>query len=751
MLHSNSLQPYAGELSVEIQSAIQEISQYFEIPNPKVLILDKRRIVVPVTYKVSLPNMGAVDGINIGEEEPMLIQLSLNKYPHTAPFILSDRKDFPRAWLSHLYFTTDDEPARLCLVRNSPHEWFATIKMRDFLDVGGQWLYKAATGQLDEDGAEFDPTRLEGNISSKHIYRYDLINEVVSENQRFVSDLPAALFVGGQLLKAGDIYAYQTNAAVPFIAFEIVHNAIVRLSKEEDQDHGANPVFTFVFWDPDSAIDDLYLTSRPKNYGQLKMFFSLRGIDLHQALLKFEGLGAITRLGLPIIFAIKRPRKVIGYKGNYEFINFLIISPTGGIGALDDSDEIWLQSHIEPFSKNIASYLSARKQTPATLYIGAGSLGSKLILHDARSGNLEIGICDDGKMLPHNLTRHELFADQLGQNKAQALADIIRQFYSADNTAKIAAIKSSAIYLDSEFQHYQRIVDTTASVQVMNFLLSKQLPANIRYYKAEIADEGALGLFYAEGYDRNPRMDDLVNLACFYATKNEKLRTWRMNDAQREVTSLNVGLGCSSTTSVMADDILSFHGGIFSRILSKAVTQDSADMSGIVAVSSLDETKGFPSISTEYIEVSAFEVLNCKAGSGWEVRLTSGIKEILLNNCKQYAPKETGGVLIGIANYKTKTIHVFDIISEPQGSHGTCSGFVRGTLGLPAEIDAIKKVTGDVIGYIGEWHTHPMNLKRLSARDEETIAELVELNRTVPIPTCALIVTPDELLVYVQE
>lgn len=751
MLYSTALQEYADELSVEVQSAIQEITQYFGIRHPKVLTLDQWHIVVPVIYKVSLPSRGAVDGIDIRDQEPMLILLSLTRFPHAAPFILSDRKDFPKSRLSHLYFTTDDEPARLCLVRNNPHEWFATIKLRDFLDVGGQWLYKAATGQLNEDGGEFDPTRLEGNIFSTHIYRYDLINEVVFNDQRFVPELPMALFAGAQILKTGKNAAYQTNVHIPFIAFDTVRDAIAKLPQGDTEDQSANPVFTFVFWDFDGATEGLYLTSRPKNYGQLKLFFSLRGISLHQALLKLEELGAIYRRGLSLIFAIKRPRRVIGYNGNYEFINFLILLPAEGVTGLTDNEEVMLQGHIEPFSKATARYLSAKSQMLATLYIGAGSLGSKLILHDARSGNIELGICDNDNMLPHNLARHELTADQLGQNKAEALVTVIKKFYSADNSNKIVAIESDAIYLDREFQEYQCIIDTTASVQVMNFLISKQLPTNTRYYKAEIADAGALGLLYAEGYNRNPRMDDLVNLACFNATKNEQLRIWRINDVQREVTTLNVGLGCSSTTSVMADDTLGFHASVFSRMLAKATTQESHSISGLLAISSLDESKGFPSISTEYIDVQAFDVLNCRAGSGWEVRLMGGINELLLANGNRQAPKETGGVLIGIANYKTKTIHVFDLITEPPGSHGTYCEFVRGANGLPAEIDEIKRKTGEVIGYIGEWHTHPMNLKGLSTQDEKTITELRVLNRTVPIPTCSLIVTPNELLVYVYE
>ncbi|HVW99979.1 MAG TPA: Mov34/MPN/PAD-1 family protein, partial [Candidatus Babeliaceae bacterium] len=127
------------------------------------------------------------------------------------------------------------------------------------------------------------------------------------------------------------------------------------------------------------------------------------------------------------------------------------------------------------------------------------------------------------------------------------------------------------------------------------------------------------------------------------------------------------------------------------------------------------------------------------------------ISEKLKKLCNKYAPVETGGVLIGLANYKTKTIHVLDIITEPQDSHGTCVGFTRGIKGLPEEINRIKELTGNMIGYIGEWHSHPMNLKQLSHRDHETIADLKILNDVIPIPTCAVIVTPDDVLAFVYE
>lgn len=745
MLHSDSLQPYCGVLSAHLQSAIDEIAQYFGI-TPKVLSYDDRTIVVPVSYNVSLPSRGTVNNIDIKEVEPMMISFSLEYYPAIAPSIASDRPDFPRSQLSHLYFTKENEPAKLCLIRNSPNEWFAQIRFSDFLAVGQQWLYKAATGQLNEDGDEFDPVRIEENVGARHIFKYDTLTDVISNNQRFCPDVPMALFAGAQILNGEEVTSYQTTVYVPFIAYEAVLNTLKRIPKGASKAY--NQLFTLVFWEANQNVEDLYTTSLPKNYRQLKDFFGDRGIDLGSALKNIEKIGAIVMRGLPIIYAVKRPKKLIGQNGSYEFFNFLLIVPKEGISKLSDSDPVFRQSHVEPFGSEMGMFLSGESKNDSALYLGAGSLGSKVLLHDVRAGNLDVAICDPDQMLPHNLARHELFSEHVGKNKSQAIVDEIQKFFPCDNVSKINSYPFDAILLPQGLLKYRKIVDTTASVQVQNFMVTTTIPQSSTYFKGEIADEGALGLFYAEGEGRNPRMDDLVNLAYYLSLKNPQLQAWRINDASRQVKTLNVGQGCSSTTSIMANDTIDFHGSYFSRLLKKA---NQENLKGFIAISVLDERSGMPTISSEIIQVLAFTTLECKNGSGWQVRLIHGLAEKLLKKCNVKAPQETGGVLIGIGNYKTKVIHVFDVIFEPLGSHGTPTRFTRGTNGLPKEIDTIKESTGNVIGYIGEWHTHPMNLKELSETDKEAIELLKPINQIVPIPTCSLIVTPRELLAFVEE
>jgi len=218
MLYSQELAPFTGTLPVKVEEAVSVIKQYFGAESSEVLSFDDSHIVVPVTYKVPLPTNGAVNGIDIKPREPALIKIKIRGYPDSAPYILSDRKDFPKSKLSHLYFSPEGEPGRLCLVRNDPDEWFAAIKMVDFLDVGQQWFYKAGTGTLNEDGDEFDPTRIEGNVFGKHIYKYGMMNNVVVNDERLIPEYPMAVCLAGILTNTGQWLSYKSVQAIPFLA-----------------------------------------------------------------------------------------------------------------------------------------------------------------------------------------------------------------------------------------------------------------------------------------------------------------------------------------------------------------------------------------------------------------------------------------------------------------------------------------------------------------------------------------------------
>lgn len=70
-------------------------------------------------------------------------------------------------------------------------------------------------------------------------------------------------------------------------------------------------------------------------------------------------------------------------------------------------------------------------------------------------------------------------------------------------------------------------------------------------------------------------------------------------------------------------------------------------------------------------------------------------------------PAETGGLIVGYIDHPLKRIFIVDVLPAPSDSEGTPSGFVRGTDGLLAALDAIRDRTAGIVGYLGEWHSHP--------------------------------------------
>lgn len=744
-LYSTELKQYSGELSPALLEAVQQIKNYYSIQEIKVLEFNSFYVAVPINIPVSIPTRGTVNNIDIRKVEPMLLKVSLVSYPYEMPSLLSDRKDFPRNQLPHLYATPKDKPAALCLVRNSRNEWFANKMILDLIALGEEWLYKAATNQLLEDGNEFDPLRLE-NYYGYHIYKYSIMKEIVDQKIKFLPVAPFSVVLSYGYKKEYQNLnglTYRSLSVIPYINKDEILKAI-----STDSDDSA-PLLSIVLWHDGDEVENTYCTDFPTKYGELRAFFLQRGIELEKVLFAYKKAGCHLRNGIPIIFAIKRPRKLVGYDGNYEFLNFLIMAKSTALEKIPDEIDVKIQSHIEPFSQEVARKVSGQIRNTKTLFLGAGSLGSKMIIHEARSGNLNVGVVDGDDLLQHNLVRHSLFSNRVGLNKAMAVINEIESMFESDDRKGLAKFDFPVnLVASNKLTDYKVIIDTTASIDTLNWLVNEKL-SKVTIVRGEIADEGKLGLLYIEGSERNPRIDDLVNFTYYQALRDKEIRSWRINDSKREIFNLSVGLGCSSTTTILGDDTISLHASLFSKVVYQYGV-NSQKKEGLIYLNKIADGP-VPTAKTEFKLVKPFDSYKCLCNSGWEIRLCAGLADKMISLCNAKKNKETGGVLVGMCNYKTKVIHIFDIIVEPRGSSGTYCGFIRGSIGLPAEINSIKEATGNVIGYIGEWHTHPMNLENLSDRDLATVKELISINRKVPIPTCTIIATRSKMLPFIFE
>lgn len=764
MLYSDDLEIFTGNLSPSIEEAIIEIQRFLQISNVFILKYDEFNIAIPLSISVNLPSKGTHENIDIRDKEPILLLFSLKNYPTTSPRIKSDRKDFPTTILSHLYAVNKGVAPTLCLVRENLDEWFANRRISDLISVVKQWFSKAANGLLSEDADEFEPVRLEG-YRGYSIYNYIKLYKLVNENKRYnpeFVDFPFAY----QLLSTKE----KDSKYPTFKRFEIeitpknfdalykivAEFNIKTIEERKDANNIEFPLFGIILWSNLPHVVSSYSTLLPKTIGELETFANEYSISIREPISEYINnklfVNNLTSY-IPVIIALKRPKKLIGFEAEYEFFHFVINASPDAINEdnyFQPETEVFFQAHREPISSGLAQKLSLSKNQEKTVFIGAGALGSKLLFHYARSGNFNIKAIDNDKFSPHNIVRHDLFMESSGVNKAKAVIEKIKSFL--DDNSSLDYFEGNIFNLDvSQLKDYQWLVDTSASLNVQNWLINSKLKEVPNRARVEIAYKGNLGFLYIEGENQNPRIDDLVNYVYFLGIRDKTISDWLNEENKKKEGNdydiVDIGIGCNSPTVIMSNDSMSFHASIFSKILNHEHDRKDIGAKGLLNISYISND-GFKLYSNSFL-ISKFSIFVCCNKSGWEIRIV----DIILSKMKQEADKykryETGGIFIGICNYKTKTIHVFDTILAPKDSKRSTVYFYRGIEKLPEQVKQIKDITGGMIGYIGEWHTHPMGLDSLSGVDLEAVEKLKPLNDRYPIPTFISVLSKENFLPFV--
>jgi integrative and conjugative element protein (TIGR02256 family) len=89
------------------------------------------------------------------------------------------------------------------------------------------------------------------------------------------------------------------------------------------------------------------------------------------------------------------------------------------------------------------------------------------------------------------------------------------------------------------------------------------------------------------------------------------------------------------------------------------------------------------------------------------VFLDAGLEAKLREYRAQGLPAETGGILIGYIDLNIRALMIVDALPPPPDSKASTTFFERGTDGLVHQVTEASRRTSGVVGYVGEWHTHP--------------------------------------------
>jgi len=327
---------------------------------------------------------------------------------------------------------------------------------------------------------------------------------------------------------------------------------------------------------------------------------------------------------------------------------------------------------------------------------GVGSLGSILADIWNRQGWGEWTYIDDDYIKPHNLARHVTTNDFLGCSKAGSVKALAQAVYGSNKNAPIAindkANNFSNNEVKSSLNNADLIVDASTTISVPRRLSSTD---NIgRSVSVFFTPSGHDGVMLYESKDRTIRLD-AIETQYYRAMLREDWGSQHLKKAQGKFLS---GNSCRDVSMVIPNDLIHIHGAILARQIRLNKNTDVA----CAHIWQVNPDTG----STHVIEIPIASITEIQVGDWrivWDENLQSDINKLR----NEGLPEETGGILLGYVDQQSKSIYVVDALPAPSDSSASATHFERGIEGVHQQVITSSERTHEIVGYIGDWHSHP--------------------------------------------
>jgi hypothetical protein len=372
--------------------------------------------------------------------------------------------------------------------------------------------------------------------------------------------------------------------------------------------------------------------------------------------------------------------------------------------------------------------------------IGAGTLGSQVIMNLFRAGFGTWTIIDDDRLLPHNLARHALDGFSIGLPKAVAMADQAHSTRETDPrpgaiVANLLDARDKEAAVSQALAACDCIIDLSASVPVARSIARRD-PFAPRRLSAFLNPSGTDLVLLVEDEGRACRLDHLEHQLYRELITNPDLA----NHLKREPTRHRYARSCRDVSSTLPQDLASLHAGIASRGIRKCLAGPNAAIHIWRATSDL-------AVST--VRIDPEPVVEYAMGE-WTVcsdrRFFDKIAKLRLAKL----PNETGGVLLGSFDLERKIIYLVETIPSPPDSEEWPTLYIRGSEGLAAQVQQVSEITTGMLQYVGEWHSHPCGVAAIPSTDDCTVfAWITELMDRDGFPAVMLIAADSRSAVFV--
>jgi len=652
--------------------------------------------------------------------------------------VLALRKDFPI--LMHQNQGVPDAPASLCLYFEPSTAVHRTWTPQSFLRRIQWWLEKSARGELHP--ADQPVEHLFFSTPYELVLPWDL--EALRKNEEIRFMLARS--------------AERPNRGFTLFLEAIPKNAQVKTGTTAPIELTLPPiVHGFVERDPATL-------------GQLSDILSKRGVELLSVLASAlqarvgpkgaaasaEDNSTVILLRIPICRAEGEAPTGLTHRAFISLVGGLQLGESTGAlfshngqyfsaaGVLgSEPATAWRKQPVFPMDvlqRNDA--LAARRQSgiaeagPRAVLVGAGSLGSAMLNLWSRAGWGEWTVIDKDHIKPHNLSRHVAYARHIGDPKAEVVAGLNAAVMNG--ATEITPLNADASDLQQSvvknaLTNTQLVIDASTTLEYPRAVSA--IDAIARHISVFITPNGNAAALLAEDAQRTLRLRTLETQYYRALIQQE----WGRAHLTGNVGSFWSGASCRDISMVMP----------YSRIMGQASTlaeqiQAASAFEGpMIRVWQRDPMRG--SVEVHDVPVSPER---CMSLGEWSLFFDFGVEQQLRELRTKGFPNETGGVLLGYYDFNIGAVMVVAALPAPPDSKASRASFERGIAGLAEMVAEASRRTAGIVGYIGEWHSHPPGHSATPSHDD--LIQLVHLALGMSddgLPAVQLIVGEDDLRV----
>jgi len=715
---------------------------------------------VEIFVEVELPSRAKPEGVSSsGVKSQELVVLDFDSdWPAAAPSI-GLRKDFPRCF-PHVDPYTIGDYVRPCVYNGSVSDLMHREGLDKIIDQIVGWLNKAAADNLVNPRQGWEPTRRD-QLAGTIVFDADRMVQLVRPDGKPVQ-LPA-VYTGLNEYRRFAIASYPERHPETWFTYDQKRDKFGRWFNGftsaflvgATHVNGAAPIADA--YEPETVGSLADLGAKATQYG-------MDGAALLQALETFfvasqkaaKTFGWMGEFFSAVIMAVQRPLPLISAHGrSVELLPYVVMHSPLTSTKFQTHTKVEPAFHMQSLTPQVLRSMSGTttaNTAQSMIFLGCGSLGSKVSLHLARAGFGNQSFVDNDVFNPHNAARHALLERpeaKLFSIKSMLMQSALQELGHAPLVA-LYEDAASVLQSDKAFRAVvpsdtSLIVDATASLQVAEAAcISHPLTSfEGRYVRTAMLGQGSACFLALEGPGRSVRVDDL--LASLYGLcRYDPAQRARMAGKDADPERVFVGENCSSATTVMTDSVVSRSAALVAAQLERWF-QRGFPACGALGIG-VEDASGIGMQWTTRMH-DATTVLRTESDGGWELRILANVVVTITADVQQWRPKETGGALVGHVYPWRRCIVIADVVDAPLDSKRSPGRFVLGVDGLE---DAVRDVHRDTLGHvhlIGTWHSHPGG-GPLSPTDFSTLNKIAMDGQGLPV--VSLVWTPSGFLCEVQ-